>query len=305
MKVNFRANWTKAFQQGIKRGSLLLQPIGANQKNLAEFLNKLDGWQGKEAEKNPGATLRPLDVTIEVHYKQRTLKMNNLMWSLYDVMANELNQGVDYRDMTLEQRKHAVSAEDLYNADIHEHAPIFVISVPPEHLPYIKETYRDIISIEESQDMCVVKGRFTTSHMNTHQMSKWIDRIFVRLAEMGVKVEKGSDVVKYWEQYATVRPIDTETLYTIPQYKKLHPFCEACTKYLADGGGSYAHIEARGMGRNPMEYKITEADGMHLCDVDHALYDNGMGRDVFIKKYPHLKNKIESRLNRQLIPENK
>lgn len=298
MKIEFLFIWCEKWQKDFNcpKGYLLIKPAGPNVKNLAEWLNKLTGWQNDKQE------LRPCNASFEVHYKKRTLEMNSLMWSLYQVEATEQNGGIEIKDMTTLQKSRAITPESLYRADIEAYSPVVVIIVPECQIEYIRAEYRHRISEEKASDGNIVyKAYFSTSHMDTKQHGEWIERQFARLSEMGVHLANASAIGQYWVDYAAAREPDTEHWYTAEEYKAKQPFCEAePTIYLGNGGGSLAHIVARGMGRNPMEGRYHEADVMHLSDAAHALWDNGKGRRFFLTKYPHLKKKIEAALNREI-----
>ena len=86
VKIKFRANWCREWGTEGKKGIIPFLPFGVYQKQIDQFLVKLEKYQADHGE------LRELDITVEYHYKKRTLSMNNLMWELYAIEANEQNQ---------------------------------------------------------------------------------------------------------------------------------------------------------------------------------------------------------------------
>ena len=298
MKVEFLFTWCEAWQKELKipKGYLVIKPKGPNIKNLGGWLTKLTS---KQSEKD---IQRDCEAHFEVHYKKRTQDMNKLSWALYDIEATEQNGGRKLKDMSPNDREAAVTPSELYEADIKEYAPVIEQKFPVCQIDFIRDMYSHIISeVMLDKDTIEVKAFFSTSHMNTKEHSVWIERQFARLSEQGVHLGNASAVGQYWVDYAAAREPDTENWYTSEEYKIKQPFCEAePTMYLGNGGGSLAHIVARGMGRNPMEGKYHEADVMHLSDASHALFDNGKGRQFFLLKYPHLKKKIEAALKKQI-----
>jgi hypothetical protein len=140
--------------------------------------------------------------------------------------------------------------------------------------------------------------------MTTVELGQVIDALFDELAGMGVtNTEEIGLYWQRWRQHLADEGIELYTgTYTKDVYRTMVVHCEACGKYIADGGGSIAHVIAKGMGGDPSEdTTFTAAERMHLCDPCHASYDNGQGRAAFIERFPHLKRKIEEGVKKEVV----
>lgn len=280
----------------IPRGHLLL-----NVKESDRDIVKKALMQIKQKQENKGQEIE-LRVSLSYAYKSRTLDQNALMWALYDIEANEMNAGIRGH------KEDTVTPEELYRADIIMNSTHGEVICDDYVIGMLQQTY-SINSVEDLGDgrkkMHVWKS---SSHFDTKEMTDWINALFNRLAHNGVILEQSNDIVQYWKSWRTHMNKNKinkdEGLMSVKEYKERNPICEACGKYIGAGGGSLAHIKARGMGSNPMETRIDGKDVLHLCDTDHALYDNGIGRDNFYKKYPHLENKIKEALREDFDEEN-
>lgn len=142
--------------------------------------------------------------------------------------------------------------------------------------------------------------------MNTKELASCIDAIFDELSQMGVEVTDPAEIAVYWQKWRqhlndeAVDYIDGE--FTSASYKERIGSCEACGKYLRDGGGSLAHVSSKGMGGDPSEGQTFKAsERMFLCDTHHAEYDNGQGRAAFLEKFPHLRRKIEDGIHKEVV----
>lgn len=242
-------------------------------------------------------------VTVEYHLRKRTLDQNALLWWTYSTEANIQNAG--------RIGKSAITAEALYAEDVKENGYSVVLDVVPEavdvlsrHFKYVTPIgaiYRD--GLRFSRCVCI----YGSSKWDVRQMSAWLEKRFERLAELG-NLNSTAEIAYYWQEYRNwqgkngIRPDYENILMSPGEYKAKVKLCEATGTWLGFSGlgGSLAHIKARGMGRNPMETEGYGRDWMHLCDSAHALWDNGRGRVAFLRKYPHLRYKIESALKKEI-----
>lgn len=131
-----------------------------------------------------------LDVTIDIHYKPRTLKMNALMWALYAIIAIVMNRENKTRNPVTAQYLHDVDMEDL--------APRKVCLCSQADEPFfveaLLEKYDAIYTRSEKDGVIYLTVLETTRYWNTMMMSEHIDRLFNTLADMGVTKETNGDV---------------------------------------------------------------------------------------------------------------
>lgn len=266
------------------------------QKEYIPAKNRFDN-RLKNAENKKGE-LKLLEISIDYHYKKRTLDQNSLMWSLYTIEAYAHNAGLSGA------REHLVTAKELYENDIREYAPVVTIECKTEHYEFVRQEYRRVEILEQDAEKTKVSIWITTSHFNTKQMAYWIDRILNRMAYFGIPAEKEAELHKSWRDWRQMLNDENISLHdevlTGKEYKEAVPICEATGIFLGHEGGSLAHIVARGMGGNPEDWKDEAGNWLHLSDIAHALFDNGKGREHFLEEYPHLRNKIESALKKEI-----
>jgi hypothetical protein len=290
--MTFICKWSEGFQEGVPRGLWAVKPDAAYTKSFAAVLNKLKEWQHKTGE------LRELKITVEYHYRKRTIDQNSLLWALYTVEANEMNAGMS-------GGKTQVRPEELYEADLLEYAPRVHITVSAGQAVYIRQVYR-ILEEKETAGGVILTAMITSSKFDTRQMAEWIDRIFNRLADHGVSCTEPGQIQQYWVEWRQhledQKIVLHETPMTAEAYKTLTPICEAhgANCYLGQGG-DLSHIQARGMGGNPEAGKQMPSNWLHLCrDAHREWHDHGS--DKFVTKYPHLKYKVLTALKRDYDP---
>ena len=304
--VNWSARYHRQYQ--IPKGFILVKYQLKYRKNVAKALQKLDAWQEDRIAKleDPAqweTVLRDIDAPFDIHYMKRSPKANDLMWSLYEIEANELNVGHRSADME--------TPEHIYQLDMEHFAPKFGVSVKPEQLEMIKRQYSMVKVVSEKDGKKQAWVYITSSHWDSKQMHTHLKMIFDRLSEAGVSIEASADISKYWMDWRQnlndEKYIMHDELYTIEEYRDLVKNCEACgcQLHLVDTSmskrsreGSVAHIKAVGMGGH-RESKYRGSQLMHLCDADHAQFDNGKGITAFLKNWPHLKYKVETGLKRE------
>lgn len=130
---------------------------------------------------------QPMAVEVEIRpvRDRRTLQQNRLMWALLTKMAKH------YGNMTPE----ACYLDLLQDAGID--TEIWQVSV--QALPVIKKE-RKIVDVQEmlDNDVCVVRVGLGSSTFTRAEMSEFIDRIFDRLAEMGVDDPETTQQYRDW-----------------------------------------------------------------------------------------------------------
>ena len=303
--------WSAEFHQthNIPKGYILLRYEACYRKNVAAALLKLDGWQEKHKTDEPDAELRPIDMTLDIHFKKRSLDQNALMWSLYEIEANEMNGG---RTKGVE----LITPEKIYTGDMKAFAPKLHIQMSEAQIALLQRTY----SMVEKHGVLMTnlpdpnKGYsqivdatvyVTSSHWNTKEMHDHLEMIFDRLSMAGVSVANSADLSRYWFEWRAAlneqKTVLHDGAYSIEEYRDLVKNCEACGSAVwhETVGSSVAHIKSVGaVGLRII--LIPGSDLMHLCDTDHAEYDNGQGWDKFLDHWPHLRHKVEACLGKEI-----
>lgn len=130
---------------------------------------------------------QPLAVEIDVRpvRDRRTLDQNRLMWALLTKMARAQHETPDacYLDM--------LADFDGGNVDLWR--------VPVAALPTLRRAYR-VAQVMEllDGDMCIVRIGLGSSTFDRAQMAEFIDRIFDRLAELGVDDAETTQQYRDW-----------------------------------------------------------------------------------------------------------
>ena len=292
-KIKFVGTWDPQLRSLYKYPAsfLMMKPKEMYVKDMKAFFQKLTKWQKKEIR------MRDLDITIEYHYRKRTFDQNALMWSLYAIEAHEFNNGLGDG-----VQDHMITPERIYSDDLMSFGPTITVTVSRDEYEMLTRTYQTKTADEQEDGQIRAVCIITSSYWNTKQMSEWIEMIFNRIAFAGVTLDKSADIKKYWVQWREhvneEKIAIDDTPMTVEDYKTLHPICAATGTFIGHGGGSLAHIKAVGMG-GPRSNMIFPSNSMHLTDTAHAEFDNGKGRDVFLKNYKHMKYKIETALRRE------
>lgn len=309
--------WREDLQSKVPEGCMVIQYHPSYLKNAREEFRKLKDKQKENIQAGKGRI--PLNQNLEIWYKPRTLKMNNLMWGLYEIEAVVLNGDLQGHPNDM------VSANDRYKDDLKKYAPKYQIKLPLKYAIFLQEEYHVIGIIthhenklfdlqkyyEESTDReqeivaHVIAG---SSHFDTKFMCKWIERQFNRLSHLGVPLDDASKIKDFWikfNNYKNKNKIITEEgqIMTQKEYKDLHPDCEGCSEYI-EHAGQLAHIRAVGMGNDrKKEPRRNYSDNwLHLCHKCHVLFDNGFGVQNFLKSAPWLQYKIETALKKEFDP---
>ncbi len=305
-KIKIKANWSAGWHENfnIPKGYLLFKYDPVYRKNLGKVLMKLEECQQKQYKElyqqntkvKDEEYLRDLIVSIEYHYKKRTLDQNALMWSLYTIEANEMNGGMQG------SKSQMVTADELYENDLNECGERETITT--KNTEYYRSEYK-VVNVHEEKDefytMHVIRG---TSKMNTKEMATWIDRIFNRIAENGVQVTNPGDIQLYWNEWRQHLNDNKITIHdkvlSQKEYKELNPICEACGAMIVDIG-QLSHIKAIGMGGDRTKepkYNHT-SNWLHMCDECHNKIWHQKGIAAFLKQFKHLTYKVNTALAKE------
>lgn len=139
------------------------------------------------AELEAKARGQPLAVEIEIRpvRDRRTLDQNRLMWALLTKMARTYGQTTPeacYLDML------ADAGVDVN----HWRVPVAALST-------LRKAYRVVQVVELlGDDMCIVRIGLGSSTFTRAEMAEFIDRIFDRLAEMGVSDAETTQQYRDW-----------------------------------------------------------------------------------------------------------
>jgi hypothetical protein len=223
------------------------------------------------------------------------------MWSLYEILANEANGGV------VANIQGAETPEHLYEQDMEMLAPTVKLTVPENLVDSVRQLAKvQSIVGSASGGNVVMTLLITSSKWTTVRMALHIDGLFHRLATDGVSLENGADVHRYWVRWRSYLNDKSIALYDAEmseeEYRETTPWCEACGEYVGNGRGHLDHIKTRGAAWG--EEKQKAADWLHLCPDCHVFggkeskHDGGV--ESFVKRYPHLRKKVESALRRNV-----
>lgn len=139
-----------------------------------------------------GEPLR-LTVTLEQYRRKRSLEQNRMMWALLTIMADAYNAG----------QGGGISPEDCYIEMLEEFGlEYYFLEIPQKALPAVRQAFKLVHVVELlDDDRCTVKASMGSSSFSTAQMTDFINRIFDRLAEMGVN---DPNVTACWMEWQEV-----------------------------------------------------------------------------------------------------
>lgn len=316
-KTKFTGYWFSGWykQFNIPKGFMIIKCDDRYHDVVKQNLIKLDSKQKKRIADSKNYLI-PIDFTLDPIYGKRSLDQNALMWSLYEIEANEHNGGMSGN---IDQN---VTSKDLYYADLLENgerekiktsaanfefynSEYYILSIYYDGTDYDLESFNQVqVDIDSKLTINFIRG---SSKFNIMEMKKWIDRLFNRLAHMGVSFENSSEIGDYWikwSQYKNDKKLTiSNDIMTKDEYRENNPSCEACGKFIV-GSGHLAHIKAFGMGavRSKELTNNYTFNWLHLCNKCHLELQHQKGWDTTLKKYPHLKFKVESALKRDFSP---
>lgn len=238
----------------------------------------------------------PFSVKVTPWKAKRNLDQNALMWALYEIEADVQNGG--------RTGPGTVQPMDLYERDVRDYGKRVEMVVDDAHVPWITEEYRFVElkeMLEGGKTRLVVI--VSSSKMNTAAMASWIDGLFHRLAEHGVPMGSGADLVRYWQDWQSARPAEDDVQMSTEEYRAGHTICEATGEYLIqtakDGRsvnvGHVAHIAAKGMGGDIEGLKDRAGNFLMLSWQAHR-FQHDVGWTKFVATYPHLRRKVRAAL---------
>ena len=289
MKVHFGAYWTpgEAREHGLPRGTLILRAEERYWPSLRKLTEK-----GMEKIMASAEMNLEVFVDLDLPLKKRSLEANALMWSLYEVEANEQNAN--------RKEPGGVTAEQLYGADMENEkvVPMVDVVIDKDLLDQLEKVGMKWIRAEPmagSAKLLRVKIAKTSSKWDTLEMSRHIDMLFNRLARAGVT--NPDEIGEYWLRWrkhlADKKIIYAEHELSQEEYREAHPICEGCGKFIGEGAvGHLHHIRSRGAA----DEKLADHsdDWMMLCPDCHDIWTAvGGGVVAFVEKYPHTRWRIE------------
>lgn len=230
--------------------------------NIVAFRFKEDGRPFmvnffRQLFKRPDWKTRQLDLSLEVHYKRRTLDQNRLYWSLLSVLSYEAKGSHGHE-------------EEIHEEMLQLYAPRVDSALGGPQVP------------------------MRSKHMSTVQFATCLlNNVFRELAEHGTQVYKPEDIRAYWMDFYKWRSEqkrDPVQIASFDEYRKAVPYCEACLEntWRTDEDGIYrdqghiAHIISRGAGGSDDTTNV-----FHFCAKHHAL-QHQIGWETFLKQFPHL-----------------
>lgn len=193
MKLRFKADIATGVykDRGIKisENLVILQHESSDANRIWKELFKIN--EKNKVNVLSGKDKVELDVTIDVHYKPRTLAMNALMWSLYAILAIVMNRENPTRGKP-------ITSQELHDIDMEDFAPrkVCFCSLGDESffVEALLEKYDTIYKRVEAEEIVYLTVLETTRYWDTLTMSKHIDRLFNTLADMHVTKETNGDV---------------------------------------------------------------------------------------------------------------
>lgn len=254
--VEKNVGWTRA---NCKKNNIICMQLYTEDYEDKRRVEKLRQLIRDIKQKQPTADI-VLSNDVSKWYKKRTLDQNALMWSLLTILAHEVYNNKNLKDVLYEDML------DLY-------APKLIS-------PWTGK-----------------ERNITSSKMNTVQMAVLIEGIFNELALQQIDVNTSQDIRKYWIEWRNWRgkqKVDplSKTYKDLQDYKQRVNYCEACQAWLFVGTEKYcghmAHIVSSGSGGSDEVW-----NRLHLC-VEHHLYcQHQQGWSTLLEEFPHLKWKVD------------
>lgn len=134
-----------------------------------------------------------LTLTVEKYRKKRSLEQNRMMWALLTIMSDAYNAG----------QGEGMTPEKCYIQMLEEFGlEYYFLEIPQKALPAVRKAFKLVHVVELlNNDRCTVKASMGSSSFSTTQMTDFMERIFDRLAEMGVN---DPNVTTYWMEWKDV-----------------------------------------------------------------------------------------------------
>lgn len=139
------------------------------------------------------------DVTVNIHYRKRSLDANALMWALYTLMAEAMTRENPTRN--------PFTAQELYDEDMKQFAPRHYLSCDPASLSFfvmvLEQERGHVKAIHDSEQTGnkVIEIWQTSSYWDTKQMSDHIERLLNTLDDMGISSHTNGDLKKVFDDF--------------------------------------------------------------------------------------------------------
>lgn len=128
-----------------------------------------------------------LEITVQPRLQDRTVKMNNLMWKIYEIQTTILNR---------EQKKvqGPITSQELYDLDMQDYAPIHCKTCHESEADAVKAyaesgepEYRGhfIGEVPQTNGLTALQFRETSSFWDIKKMSDFLDQKIDELETMG------------------------------------------------------------------------------------------------------------------------
>lgn len=267
MKLRFVWIWNPEDQKLVSKGKIVLTLKQEYLKEAQQEFKKLKRFQ----EENN--VFREIDGRFDIHYKDRSLDQNRLLFALCNIIANEINH------------KKVTDNQTFYKSHM----------IYKEIEEFTAPVYQGALTGE--------KIKKPLKECNTVEFSNAIEYAFEWLGENGIEVTAPGQIKNYWmrwQEHLSKKKIISKESLNIKEYRQSTNICEACLKY--DPSGQVAHIRSRGAGGEDVGSNL-----LYLCHLCHIIIQHQKGWEKFKSLFPHLKFKIDSALEitRDLFPEKK
>lgn len=287
-EVYWNPDWLKYLSAvpGYKRSDFMIIAKKPNYKDgFTKQLTRLNTAQTKWQEKNGADKLRPIDITLEYHFRKRTADQNSLLWSLLTVMATVQNAG--------QKDKTAVTKEQLYRDYMNQYAETREMVIPADLRPFIDFTVLKERKREDGNIQMVVQK--TSSYMNTIELAKLVDTIFNDLAYLDIGAAEAIDMKEFfvkWKQHLNDNKIVIrDEFMSVEDYMAVQPICEVSGNLVEEGLMPH-HIKTRGAGGSDYASNLIRLDKKHHDEF------HDKGAETFAKKYTQVSYKIMTALRR-------
>jgi len=167
-----------------------------SEQRVSRELRKLNEANKKRYLK--GQTSIELDISIDIIYRPRSIRANNLMWGLYEVIAHVMDRE--------NGRVDPFTAEELYQRDMEDCAPRHTVFCAEDSLEFFKMVLekerghvKKVDKIENG--FYAIEIWQTSSYWDTSMMSDHINRLMNELETMGVTTENNGDVDKIFSDF--------------------------------------------------------------------------------------------------------
>jgi len=276
------------------REGLLLLPDPAYDALVDTALADVKTRTAKKREGDPSYRTE-FAVSVEWHYRKRSLDQNALMWTLIGAMADIVSAGGGRK-----------TSHELYEDWLDTWAPRVEIVIDRSIEYPVRGLLHHVYErVELPGGNLRLRAVVGSSQWDVPTMTRAIQHWFDELASLGVPNDVGANVAAWWREWRLdlsrrgVDLADVNAVVSLDNYRSLHLLCECCGAYIGTGGGEIAHISARGMGGGT-RYDDRVGNLLHLCIDCHRLgrdaqHQKGWG--AIINRAPWLKTKIKRALS--------